>query len=109
MISHIKSRLSFSILLVLAITAFSLSAIWLWRSDIEWHSQQRLAQLLLLVLVMLALPALRKSHLPAQTILPIGIIFGLGLLSSILASHTTWALLEVARYLGLLALMLLCA
>ena len=58
---------------------------------------------------MLALPALRKSHLPIQAILPIGIIFGLGLLSSILASHTAWALLEVARYLGLLALMLLCA
>src|SRR5690554_5093735 len=58
---------------------------------------------------MLALPALRKSHLPIQAILPIGIIFGLGLLSSILASHATWALLEVARYLGLLALMLLCA
>lgn len=105
----IKNTPRFSRLLFIAITAFSISAIWLWRSDLEWHDQQRLAQLLLLVPAMLSLPALRNTYLPEHARLLLGIIFSIGLLSSLLAEHTLWALLEVARYLGLLALMLLCA
>src|SRR5690606_6635202 len=100
MISNLSPRHCFSSLFVLLITAFSLSAVWLWRPDIEWHDQQRLAQLVLLVPALLALPALRKSHLTAQAALLIGAILALGLLSSFFADYTNWALLEVARYLG---------
>lgn len=96
-------------LALIAITAFSLSAVWLWRSDLEWHDQQRLAQLLLIVPTMLILVAARTTYLSTRSSLLLAIIFMLGLLSSLLAEHTIWALIEASRYLGLLALMLLAA
>ena len=70
---------------------------------LTWHDGQRLAQLvffLLMVVLLAMLPGLRRQSLlawaglPAAVRIALGLAFGLGLCSALLASLPRWALLD---------------
>lgn len=73
----------------------------------DWHDQQRLGQLLLIIGSLPFLLFLRQKALPAGVLAAIGTVFLLGLCSSLQSELPIWALKEWGRYLGLVLLFVL--
>lgn len=95
--------------LTLALCLFSTSSLLLWRPDLSWHDQQRLVELGMLVSGLVSAPLLIAHRLSKLHSLIIGGILTLGFISSITATQPFWALVEWARLLGLLILLLVFA
>lgn len=85
---------------------FSLGIVETWVSGYGWHEQQRILQLVLLVLI---LPGILWEPLASPGRLAGSLLLGmlvLGLLSSLLAVWPGWALRELAVFAGLVLLVL---
>jgi len=93
----------------LIIGVFAISTLFLWRGDYEWHDQQRLAQLLLLIPALASLVLRKQLACPPVALLGLCGILLLGLVSSLLSLFPGWALLEWSHWIGLLALFLMIA
>lgn len=86
---------------------FATSALFIWRGDYEWHDQQRLAQLLLLLPALASLAFRKQLACPPLALLGLCCILLLGLASGLPSLFPGWALLEWSHWIGLLALFLL--
>lgn len=93
-------------LLVISLFVFSFSSLDLWHPRVDWHDQQRIYQLVLLVVAAIVLLFSGQAGLPRSAFLVLAIIFVLGFLSAASADWPLWALKEWGRYLGLLMLVL---
>ncbi|WP_425316426.1 O-antigen ligase family protein [Stutzerimonas chloritidismutans] len=82
---------------------FSSTSLQSWLPGYDWYDQQRLGQLILL-LIACPLALSKPPNLSPKTILLIGIFFCLGAISSISAKAPSWALKEWSIYAGLLLL-----
>lgn len=72
-----------------------------------WHEQQRICQLLLVLVVAVSTPFLSRQALDRRVLLMLAIIFILGACSSLLADYPRWAFKEWACYAGMLLLAVL--
>lgn len=83
---------------------FCSSAITVWNSDFGWHNQQRIAQLFLIIACSVSMLFFSGVALPRKVqVLLVG-LFVLGFASALSAQWPALALLEWARYLGLVLL-----
>lgn len=73
-----------------------------------WHDQQRIAQIVFLI-VCLGCGFFHVKSFPAPGLIIISVIFILGFVSSLLAKEVWWALMEWALYVGLFFLALISA
>lgn len=73
----------------------------------DWHDQQRLGQLFLMVGSLPILVFFKQKELSASVLVAMALIFLLGLCSSLQAEWPIWALKEWARYFGLVLLFVL--
>ncbi|KAA0695340.1 O-antigen ligase family protein [Halopseudomonas laoshanensis] len=93
-------------LLLLVFIFFAFSAVVAWHPDFNWHDQQRVLQLLLLVIAATGLFFLHPIALPPFVFLLVLAIFTLGLFSVLSSEWPSWAWKEWGRYLGLVILAL---
>lgn len=96
-------------LLALLFVGFCSSAIVLWNANYHWHDQQRIYQLLLLVLAAPLAIFLVKQPLPSQALALLLGVFAVGLFSSLSAAWPDWAFKEWARYVALALAVVLTA
>lgn len=96
-------------LLVLLFLAFCSSAIVLWNANYHWHDQQRIYQLLLLVLATPLAIFLVRQPLPPLALVLLSGVFAIGLFSSLSAAWPDWAFKEWARYVALALAIVLAA
>src|SRR5690606_10574082 len=90
-------------------TLFAGSIVDTWHQGLGWHDQQRIYQLILLVVVAVGVLVLPFQALPRNVFILLLAILGLGLWSSLCATWTGWALKEWGRYVGLTLLVLVFA
>lgn len=102
-----RRRVLSEILLLALLGFFALSAIYTWHFGYGWHEQQRVYQLLLLVLSIPLAFLCPRSGLDRRALLMLFGILALGGCSSLLAVYSEWALKEWARYAGLFLLVVL--
>lgn len=95
------------LLLGLSILIFSSTAIEIWLPGLGWHDQQRIYQLVLLGAAAIMLFFRPIAALPPLAFLLLVGVFGIGLISALLAEWPLWALKEWDRYVGLTILALL--
>lgn len=86
---------------------FSSSASVDWFEGFSWHDQQRIFQLILLCVTLIAIWVLPVSQIPGWALALMVLIFILGLISSLMSQWPVWALREWGRYIGLVILALL--
>lgn len=80
---------------------FFLSAIYLGHVDLDWHDQQRVSQILLLLAIVFFSIFFPQQNLPKPVSYALLGIFASGLISCFFAELPGWALKEWARYVGL--------
>ena len=80
---------------------FLLSAIYIGHADLDWHDQQRISQILLLLSIAAFAVFLPQQNLPAPALYALLGIFILGLVSCFFSELPDWAFKEWARYGGL--------
>jgi len=81
----------------------------IWHLGFNWHDQQRLYQVVILVTVSVVCLFTRPLALPKNAYTFLVMIFMLGAVSTLLAEYPLWAAKEWARYIGLLLLVLFVA
>lgn len=96
------SRLS--IFLLSLCLLFASSILETWHFGFSWHDQQRLYQLLLLIVSASTAFFLHPSALPRYAVTLLCVVLGAGLLSVFSADFPLWAAKEWARYAGLVLL-----
>jgi O-antigen ligase len=94
------------LLFLISLFVFSFSSLDLWHPRVNWHDQQRVCQLILLVVASVMLLFVGQARLPPYAFLMLAVVFFLGFFSAVLADWPLWALKEWGRYLGLLILAL---
>ena len=98
------------VFLILLIGAILLAAVLdIWHIGLNWHDQQRLYQVFILIVVSSICIFSSPLSLPRNAFIALLVIFSLGLLSTLLAQYPLWAAKEWARYIGLLLLVLFVA
>ena len=98
------------VFLILLIGAILLAAVLdIWHIGLNWHDQQRLYQVFILIVVSSICIFSSPLSLPRNAFIALIVIFSLGLLSTLLAQYPLWAAKEWARYIGLLLLVLFVA
>lgn len=102
------SRLIVFLILLIGVTLLA-AVLDIWHVGLNWHDQQRLYQVSILIVVSTFLLFVTPHRLPRNAFMMLLVIFTLGLLSTVLAQYTLWAAKEWARYIGLLLLVLFVA
>jgi hypothetical protein len=95
-----------AVLIVFFIFLFSMSAVFLFWSDVAWHDQQRILQLALILLAVVMMLVLPRSGFSVGVFFLISLVLVVGFISSLCASEPLWALKEWGRYAGLYVLVL---
>lgn len=92
---------------VLFLTMFSLSSVIGWFEVFNWHDEQRIWQLMLLVVAIVLLVSKSCTSLSNQDFFLVYAFFVLGVFSVLHAEWVAWAFKEWARFFGLVSLALL--
>lgn len=94
-------------LLFFLLALFSMSAVSVWFFGYGWHEQQRICQLVLLLVAAPLVLLVSQRALSRKVLFALGVVFVVGAWSSLRAAYPEWAAKEWARYLGMLLLVVL--
>src|SRR5690554_3936401 len=106
--THLSRLICFSLVLLFGLMLIT-PILNIWNIGFNWHDQQRLYQVFILVTVSVVCLFTRPLALPKNAYTFLVMIFMLGAVSTLLAEYPLWAAKGWARYIGLLLLVLFVA